>query len=161
MKQRRILALLLSLVMILSSLSALVGCNHSCHHEWQDATCTAPKTCKLCSETEGEPAAHSWVEATCTKAKHCANCDAVEGAALEHTYEDGKCKSCGAKQDSQQSSCDHTVLHKESVDMGKLGACDWVLEYESCNCGQVKTFLSDDHIGCFISEEIFHTATSI
>lgn len=33
-----------------------------CQHEWQEATCTTPKTCKLCGETEGEavPGAHPY-----------------------------------------------------------------------------------------------------
>ena len=29
-----------------------------CKHEWQDASCTSPKTCTLCGETEGEAADH-------------------------------------------------------------------------------------------------------
>lgn len=44
----------LVLAMILMALMA--GC--SCQHEWQDATCTAPKTCSKCGETEGEVLAH-------------------------------------------------------------------------------------------------------
>ncbi len=34
----------------------------SCEHEWVDATCTAPKTCTLCGETEGEALGHTEVE---------------------------------------------------------------------------------------------------
>ena len=39
-----------------------VGCDHS----WTDATCTAPKTCTLCGETEGSALGHSYVSGTCT-----------------------------------------------------------------------------------------------
>lgn len=30
-----------------------------CGHDWADATCTKPKTCKLCGATDGEPLGHS------------------------------------------------------------------------------------------------------
>lgn len=30
----------------------LTGCGHE--HTWADATCTEPKTCSVCGETEGE-----------------------------------------------------------------------------------------------------------
>ena len=33
-----------------------------CNHDWQEATCTEPKTCKLCGATEGEALGH--IEAT-------------------------------------------------------------------------------------------------
>ena len=53
-------------------------------HEWQDATCTAPKSC-ACGEIEGEALGHTWVDATCTAAKTCSVCAATEGEALGHT----------------------------------------------------------------------------
>jgi hypothetical protein len=31
-------------------------------HRWVDATCTAPKTCETCGETEGEPMPHAYGE---------------------------------------------------------------------------------------------------
>ena len=71
-------------------------------HDWQEATCTAPKTCAKCGETEGEPLPHTWVEATCTEAKHCSVCGTTEGEPLPHewveaTYETPKtCSVCGA-----------------------------------------------------------------
>lgn len=56
-----------------------------CQHEWRDATCTAPKTCELCGEIEGEPLAHDWLEATCTMMQRCAVCQQVKGVPLGHT----------------------------------------------------------------------------
>lgn len=53
---------------IVSAAFMLSGC---CKHEWKEATCTEPKTCILCGETEGESLGHSegeWVtivEPTC------------------------------------------------------------------------------------------------
>lgn len=29
-----------------------------CEHDWADATCTEPKTCKICGDTQGEPLGH-------------------------------------------------------------------------------------------------------
>ncbi len=56
-------------------------------HDFADATCTAPKTCKNdgCTATEGKALGHDWVNATCTEDKHCARCDAKEeGTKLNH-----------------------------------------------------------------------------
>lgn len=44
----------------------LTGCHN---HEWQEATCTTPKTCLTGGETEGEALGHTWAEATCTEPK--------------------------------------------------------------------------------------------
>lgn len=43
------------------------GCGHT--HKWVEATCTEPKTCTECGETEGDPLGHDWKEATCTEPK--------------------------------------------------------------------------------------------
>ena len=54
---KRILAVILVLAMAVS----LAGC---CSHSWVEATCTSPRTCNLCGDTEGEPAGHiprQWV----------------------------------------------------------------------------------------------------
>lgn len=57
-----------------------------CEHEWQAATCTSPKTCKLCGKTEGEAIGtdHEWVDATCTTPKTCSVCGITEGEVLAH-----------------------------------------------------------------------------
>ena len=59
-------------------------------HTWVDATCTEPKTCSVCSATDGNPLGHDWsdwtvtTEATCTakgeKTRSCKRdgCDATE-----------------------------------------------------------------------------------
>ena len=41
-------------------------------HTWTDATCTAPKTCSVCGETEGEAIGHNYVGGKCD------NCDEAE-----------------------------------------------------------------------------------
>ena len=113
---KRIAIYALSLVLVVFAVAGLVSCSigkTECEHQWQEATCTAPKTCKLCSATEGEASAHTggtatctkkavcsacgseygelnasghnWVEATCTEAKHCADCSVTEGEPAGHT----------------------------------------------------------------------------
>ncbi len=72
-------------------------------HQWVDATCTAPKTCADCGETEGEALDHDWKDATCSAPKTCTRCEATEGEALEHSWKDATCTSakkctvCGKK----------------------------------------------------------------
>ena len=83
-------------------------------HVWLEATCTEPKTCSECGETEGEPIGHDmlpatpespstcsrcgytegeplspghvhvWTEATCTAPRVCTECGATEGVPLGH-----------------------------------------------------------------------------
>lgn len=64
-------------------------------HDWADATCTTPKTCKTCKTTEGEALGHQWGDANCTVAKTCKVCNATEGEALGHNYDAGVCTRCG------------------------------------------------------------------
>lgn len=67
----------------------------ACSHSFSDATCTAPKTCTKCGETQGEAAGHSWKDATCSAPKTCTKCDATEGSAAAHSFADGVCSVCG------------------------------------------------------------------
>ena len=62
----------------------LTGCE--CKHEWADATCETPKTCSLCSVTEGTATGHDWAFATCEKPKTCSICNATEGVVADHDY---------------------------------------------------------------------------
>ncbi len=65
-------------------------------HVWEDATCTEPKTCSVCGETEGEPLGHTWEDATCTAPKTCSVCGETEGEPVDHRFgDDGLCVWCG------------------------------------------------------------------
>jgi len=44
----------------------MVFCLVACGHEWTAATCTAPKTCSVCNQTEGTALAHSYSAGICT-----------------------------------------------------------------------------------------------
>ena len=63
-------------------LTALAGCG--CQHQWEEATCTTPKTCTQCGETEGEALGHTWTDATCTESSTCTRCGETTGTALGH-----------------------------------------------------------------------------
>lgn len=92
MRRRLPLLLITSLLFTVT----LTGCHQ---HEWVEATCTEPKHCTKCDETEGEALGHSWEDATCTKPKTCSICGETEGKALGHaespTCEDITCSACG------------------------------------------------------------------
>ena len=63
----------------------------ACTHNWVEATCTEPKTCSVCGETEGDALGHTWNDATCTVSKTCSVCGETEGNALGHTWNDATC----------------------------------------------------------------------
>ena len=68
-----------------------------CDHEWLNATCENPATCKLCGETAGESLGHKLVDATCIIAKTCSICGKTEGEPLGHVWMDATCtlaKTC-------------------------------------------------------------------
>lgn len=48
----------------------LFGCRPH-EHTWSDTTCTEPKICRDCGQTEGEALGHDWTDATCTEPKTC------------------------------------------------------------------------------------------
>lgn len=102
MKKRFLLSIVLVLLILLS------GCK--CQHQWQEASCDAPKTCTLCQEVQGEPAGHSWAEATCETPKTCTGCGITEGEPTGHTWLDATCttgKKCSVCGDYRGEPLDH------------------------------------------------------
>lgn len=97
------------LLAVLLCALALSGCG--CKHEWQDATCTTPKLCKLCGEGEGETLGHDWQDATCTTVKTCARCGRTEGDPLGHVWQEATCtepKTCSVCLTKLGSALGHT-----------------------------------------------------
>ena len=89
---KKILGILLVVIMV----TTISGCGKHVH-KWTDATCTDPKTCQECGETEGEALGHKWVDATCTKPRTCSRCGEIEGKELGHVWADASCtkpKTC-------------------------------------------------------------------
>ena len=59
-------------------------------HAWEDATCTAPKTCDTCGTTQGAPLGHSYVDGACS------TCGAQEPTTpCQHSYEGATCQNQG------------------------------------------------------------------
>jgi hypothetical protein len=93
---------------ILAMSVALSACGHE--HEWEEATCTTPKTCVTCGETEGEALGHKWNDATCTTAKVCSVCGETEGEALGHEWNDATCttaKTCSVCGETEGEALGH------------------------------------------------------
>ena len=70
-------------------------------HVYYDATCTAPKTCKICKDTLGSAKGHDWTGATCSAPKTCKSCHETVGDKAEHTWQKATtttpkmCSECG------------------------------------------------------------------
>ena len=149
--KRKILLMLLSCTLMLG----LTACGHE--HTWQEATCTTPKTCPECGETEGEVLEHTWTEATCAEAKKCTGCGEVEGEPLEHTWTEAnyqQAKTC--------SVCEVTEGSPLEADFVKYNIpCDVVLDTEfeytnSCSKDTTKDSMMDvvfTDYKCFVSDE--------
>ena len=69
-------------LLILLLAAAELAAGGTCAHDWKDATCTEPKTCAVCGQTEGEALGHDWEEATLRTPKTCKVCGATEGDTL-------------------------------------------------------------------------------
>jgi len=75
----------------------ICGATREASHDWNDATCTEPKICKICGSEDGEALGHTY-------ANDCdADCD-VCGAAREvgdHQWKEGACSVCGVASPSK------------------------------------------------------------
>ena len=119
-KKAKIVVGAIAAVVILFIVAAMLPCNH----EWQEATCTEPKVCTKCGETEGEALGHDWQEATCSTPKTCLRCGETEGSALGHDVvewittkeatcaeageQTGVCTRCGETQTKTIAKVAHT-----------------------------------------------------
>lgn len=93
MKKRKFISFLTSL--FITSVFTLSACGNiestsieqpqTCQHQWVEADCLYPKTCRLCNETEGDALGHDFKDATCTEPKTCARCNLKVGTQLYHT----------------------------------------------------------------------------
>ena len=55
-------------------------------HDYAEATCKAPATCKKCGATKGKAAGHQYSQATCMQKATCSVCGATKGKLASHTY---------------------------------------------------------------------------
>ena len=85
--------------------------NKKTGHNWEDETCTSPKTCTTCGTTEGTAKGHSWKAATCTTPKTCSTCGTTSGSANGHTWRKATCtnpKTCTVCKTTEGKSLGHT-----------------------------------------------------
>ncbi len=168
--KKKILILLVGIALAISMMGALSACdnnggdggnggnggNSGCEHEWQDANCTAPKTCKKCNATEGSVKAHAEAilgakAPTCaatglTEGKQCMDCGTITVPqqtipAKGHKYSPttGVCETCN---ESNPESTEYTVMIK-SIGGLPLKSTAFVLVDESGNTVELG-FTGDD-----------------
>jgi hypothetical protein len=83
--------IVVSSFVVVIGIALLSGCGHT--HTWSEATCTEPKICADCGETEGEALGHDFTRATCDAPATCTRCGETEGEAVEHVFADATCES--------------------------------------------------------------------
>lgn len=96
--------------------STIVAVSLTCNHEWIETTCSAPRTCSHCGETEGAPLEHRWEEATCSHPKTCILCGLADGEALPHIWVEATCaepETCSVCGETRGSSLGHTYSEWE------------------------------------------------
>lgn len=102
----------------------LAGCE--CKHEWAEATCTEPKTCTKCGETEGEALGHTWIDATCTEPKTCSVCGATEGDPAGHDWADATCtepKTCTVCGETEGKALGHDWVPADCTNPKTCSRC--------------------------------------
>lgn len=113
------------LILALTCALMLTACG--CKHEtWLDVTCTAPKTCAECGETEGAPLGHSWLAATCETAKTCEVCGETEGEVPGHAWVDATCdtpKTCATCNLTEGDALGHSWLYATTEAPQTCSAC--------------------------------------
>lgn len=87
-KKHKLLSACLGLLLMGLVLS---GCG--CDHDWQKATCLAPRTCSICGATEGKVRSHEWGSTACHDPQPCIVCGTMEGMELTHEWRED-CKIC-------------------------------------------------------------------
>ena len=97
-------------------------------HDYIEADCDTPRTCKLCGYTDGAPRGHNFADATCVLPKTCTACNATEGTSLGHAMTTPDVDQCEV-----QSTCSRCGLTEgKNIEHTYDNACD-----ASCNnCGK-------------------------
>lgn len=109
-KKKGILAVVFACIAVVLSAALLFLIVGDHEHTWIDATCTAPRTCEECGETEGSALEHNWSDVTCTDARTCERCGETEGNALGHVWTDATCtdpKICSVCQKTEGAALGH------------------------------------------------------
>lgn len=117
-------------------------------HRWKAATCTVPKTCETCGETEGSAIGHNWKDATCTAPKTCKTCSATTGSALGHSYS----KEVTAATCSQAGYTTYTCKCGDSYVSDYVAAAHNYKNYLCTSCGQIDKSHAYDYLISYVKE---------
>lgn len=117
----------------------LSGCGHE--HVYANATCTTPKTCTECGETEGNALDHIFLEATCESPERCERCGETRGNALGHSFTEPTCETsqiCERCNFVGQEALGHTT------EVGKCTRCNLYQGEDIINSISKKLKYADD-----------------
>ncbi len=87
-------------------------------HIYADATCTEPKTCRLCRKTEGHELYHKWLR-ECGKVETCERCGLEQGEPLDHSWQEATCeapKTCFRCQKTEGEALGHQETWETTVE---------------------------------------------
>lgn len=153
---KKAVAIILVVLMLVSSTACCFK------HEWEDATCTEPRTCEKCGKTEGEELGHEWEDATCILPKTCSVCGATKGDALGHTWIEATCtepKTCSVCKATEGEPLGHDgVWETATVDnitatetlCSKCSVCGEQLETKE---EAIRSFVGDNGTFTFTAKE--------
>ena len=94
-------------------------------HDFAEAGCTAPSTCKRCGNTSGKALGHNYTDATCTAPGKCTRCGA-KSSALGHDFAAATCtaprtcKRCGT---TSGSALGHSLTSATCTDAAVCTRC--------------------------------------
>lgn len=112
-------------------------------HDWAKATCLAPKTCKRCSATEGEPLAHTFDKEVANEStlKSAATCTA------KAVYY--KTCACGAKSETETFEYGEPLAHMFEKKSETQATCTepGKTVYRCKSCGTEETRVSGSALG--------------
>lgn len=150
----------ISLLLVLMLCLGLYACNNSSNendansqaatkhsHEWKIISCSEPKTCATCGETEGDAVGHDWQEANCMNPKTCKACGIIEGEITDHQWKEATCSEpktcpiCGETEgdaighDWQEADCTNPEICKTCGTVGAAAGHRW----KNATCQAPKT----------------------
>ena len=98
----------IGVIAIVVLVALLILSKPSCSHQWIEADCLYPKTCRICQATEGVANGHDFIDATCTAPKTCQVCQLTEGVSLGHdiVVDDAAPATCTTEGLTEGKHCD-------------------------------------------------------